>query len=116
MKVNVFLTIVSVLLALTIGYLAYHIAIDDDNSVICGFGSSLCFIATLIPVIGLQYTSGRLGINVRVFSALFFVAFVISHFYFALCGVRMPYYFIANSIILLIYLSIFYRLINLKDI
>ena len=116
MKANIFLTGISVILAAIIGYLAYNISEGQDNDVLCGVGSSVCFIATLVPAIGLQYESGRLGVNIRVFSVLFFVIFLISHFCFAGFGIKMPYYIICNGILLVIYLAIFYKMQGVKDI
>ncbi len=116
MKINIFLCFISVMLASLVGYLAFHIASGNENDFICGIGSSLCFAATLIPSIGLQYTSGRLGVNIRMFSSLFFIIFVISHFCFAGFGIKMPYYIIVNGIILFIYLAVFYKMQGVKNI
>lgn len=116
MKANLFLTFISVMLAALLGYLAFNVANGEENDVICGIGSCICFAANLIPVIGLQYESGRLSVNIRVFSAIFFVLFVISHFCFAGFGVKMPYYIIVNGIMLMIYLAIFYKIQGVKNI
>ena len=110
MKVNIFLTIISVVLAVLIGYLAFNVAESKNNDIIYGIGSTVCFIATLVPTMGVQYESGRLGANLRVLSALFFMVFLIVHFSFAAFGGSMPYYIITNGILLMIYLSIFYRM------
>lgn len=115
MKINIFLSFIGIALALLIGYLAYYLADDQENNIICGIGSTICFIATLIPSIGINYESSRLGTNVRVFSALFFILFLVSHFTFAGFGVIMPYYLICNAILLIIYLAIFYKIIGIKN-
>lgn len=104
------------MLAMLLGYLAYNVASGDENDIVCGIGSSICFAATLIPTMGIQYESGRLGTNIRVFSALFFIVFAISHFSYAGFGVKMPYYIIVNGIMLMIYLAIFYKMQNVKDV
>lgn len=104
------------MLAALVGYLAFNIAEGKENDAVCGIGSTVCFIATLIPTMGLQYESGRLGTNIRMLSILFFIAFLISHFCFAGFGIKMPYYIITNGILLLIYLTIFYKLQEIKDI
>lgn len=104
------------MLATLVGYLAYNVASGEENDIICGIGSGICFATTLIPTIGLQYESGRLGANIRVFSALFFIVFAISHFCFAGFGVKMPYYIIVNGIMLMIYLAIFYKMHGIKEI
>lgn len=116
MKLNIFLTIISVSFATLLGYWAFDIANGDENDIACGIGSSICFIACLIPAMGLQYDSSRIGTNIRVFAALFFVIFAISHFCFAGFGVKMPYYIIINGLLLLIYLAILYKMINVENI
>lgn len=57
MKANLFLTFISVMLAALLGYLAFNVANGEDNDVICGIGSCICFAVTLIPTMGLQYES-----------------------------------------------------------
>lgn len=116
MKANIFLTLISVTLAALVGYLAFSVAEGQENDYVCGIGSALCFVATLVPMMGLQYESGRLGANIRVFSVLFFIIFLVSHFCFAGFGVKMPYYIIVNGIILVIYLAIFYKMQGVNDI
>ena len=112
MKANLFLTFISVMLAALLGYLAFNVANGEENDVICGIGSCICFAVTLIPTMGLQYESGKLS----VLSSIFFVLFVISHFCYAGFGVKMPYYIIVNGIMLMIYLAIFYKIQGIKDI
>lgn len=116
MKVNVFLTLLSIALSALIGYLAFNVADGKENDVICGIGSTICFLATLIPTIGLQYDTSRLGVNLRIFSALCFLVFLISHFCFARFGVTMPYYVICNGIILIIYLVVFYKMQGINKV
>lgn len=104
------------MLAAFVGYLAYNVACGDENDMVCGIGSGICFAATLIPTMGIQYESGRLGLNIRIFSTIFFIFFAISHFCFAGFGVKMPYYIIVNGIMLMIYLAIFYKMQSVKDV
>ena len=116
MKVNIFLTLISIILATLVGYLAYNVVSGGENDMVCGIGSGICFAVTLIPTMGIQYKSARLGVNIRVFSVLFFIVFAISHFCFAGFGVKMPYYIIVNGIMLMIYLAIFYKMQCVKDV
>lgn len=104
------------MLATLLSYLAYCVASGDVNGMVCVVGSDICFAATLIPTMGIQYKSSRLGTNIRIFSAIFFVIFAVSHFCFAGFGLKIPYYIIVNGIILLIYLAIFYKLQGIKEI
>ena len=82
---------------------------------LCGICSTVCFLATLIPSIGLRYESDRIGTNIRVLSGLFFIAFLASHFYFANYGIKMPLYVILNGILLVIYLGIFYKINSAQE-
>ena len=115
MKANVFLTVIAVLLSALFGYFAYYIAEGAANDMLCGVGSALCFAAALIPAMGLQYGNGRLGVNVRLMSVLFFIVFLISQFSFAAHGVRMPYYLIVNGVFLLVYLAVLYKMLGIRD-
>lgn len=115
-KFNPILTIISLAFAALIAYLAYNTAEGKDNDTLCGIASGVCFIATLLPVVGLQYESGRLGTNIRIVSVLFFIIFLISHFCFAGFGITMPSYVIVNGLILLIFVAIFYKMSNIKNI
>ena len=114
MKTNIFLTIISVLLALLISYFAFNVAEGKDNDALCGVGTVICLIATLVPAIGMQYESGRLGTNIRVLSALFFIVFLICNFCFATFGINTPYYIITNGILLVIFLAILHKMQNIK--
>lgn len=116
MKVNIFLTTLSVMLALLIGYLAFNIAEGKENDILCGIGSFICLTATLVPIIGLRYESSRLGTNIRVFSSLFFLIFLISNCCFAGFGINLPYYIITHGILLIIFLALLYELQNIKSI
>lgn len=116
MKVNFFLSFLGLALALLVGYWAFNVAEGKENDVICGVGSTICFLVTLIPALGMNYESSKLGTNVKVLSFLFFIIFLISHFCFAVFGVKMPFYILCNGIILIIYLAIVYKLSGVKDI
>lgn len=110
MRPNLFLTIISLLLTALVSYLAYSVAEGKENDIVCGVGSAVCFVATLLPMIGLKYDSARVGANIRILSGVFFLVFLASHACFIHLGIRMPYYVIANGILLVIFLAIFYKL------
>jgi len=116
MKVNIFLTILVLFISAFLGSFVYMIAKQPDYDVLCGVCSGIASFVTLIPFMGLQYESDRLGINVRIFCILFFLIFLAINLYYAYTGVVMPYYTTFNGILLIIYLAIVYKLINIKDI
>lgn len=116
MKINVILILISIVLAVLIGYLAFDIAEGKENDVLCGIGSIVCFVATLIPAIGVQYESSRMGTNIRLLSAIWFIIFVISHFSFAGFGIKIPYYIVVNGVFLVLHLGLFYKMQGIRDI
>lgn len=110
MRPNFFLTLITLLLTALISYLAYSVAEGMENDAICGVGSAVCFLTTLLPTMGMKYDSARVGANIRILSGLFFLLFLVSHACFISLGIKMPYYVIANGILLVIFLAIFYKL------
>ncbi len=65
MRINTVLTIIAIAMAVLIGYLAFSIAEGEKNDIVCGIASTTCFTAVLVPIVGLQYHSNKLGINIR---------------------------------------------------
>lgn len=116
MKVNIFLTILALFISAFFGSFIYMIAEQPDYDVLCGVCSGVTSFATIFPYMGLQYESERLGINIRVFCVLFLLIFTAVNLYYAYTIVVMPYYTTFNGILLIIYLAIVYKLINIKDI
>ena len=116
MRVNTFLIIISLFMAAFTGYLTYSIAEGKSHDVICGICSFICYIATLIPILGINYNSNRMGVNIRIMSICAFVVFLISHLCFAAYGITMPYYIIVNGLILMIYLALLYKMLEIKDV
>lgn len=116
MKTNVFLTIISIMLSLLIGYLAYIVAEGKENDIVCGIGTSVCLLTTLVPAIAIKFETERLGVNIKIVSFLFLIMFLISNFCFAGFGIRMSYYIITNGMLLLIFLAILYKMQNIHSI
>ena len=108
MKVNAVYTCIGSLMALLLAYWAYDIAEGKENDVVCGVCSAICFMGTLIPMLGIGHDSSRISVNLRILSAVFFLIFLVSHFCFAIFGVRMPYYVIVNALLLLVFIAIYY--------
>ena len=107
MKVNVFFVCIGTLIALLLAYWTFDIAKGKENDVACGVCSAVCFMGTLIPMLGINHESSSISVNLRVLSAVFFLLFIMSHFCFAFFGVRMPYYILVNALALLVYIAIY---------
>lgn len=98
------------------GFFAFYVAEGAPNNMLCCIFSSACFVATLVPAIGLSYSSEQLDVNTRILSVLFLMVFMVSHFCFAGWGVKMPYYLIVNGLLLLIYLALIYKTQDMKNV
>ncbi len=116
MKPNIFLILMAVILSLLMGYLIYHIAQGKENDALCGITSLICLVSTSIPLLGLQFDSVRLGVNLKVISAITFILFLIENILFAASAISMPYYIILNGLILVVFLTIFYKLSKIRNI
>lgn len=115
MKLNIILTIIA---ALVVGLLAYwvHTVIQASEAAdIITYGSGVCFLVTLLPIVGVEYESARLGINIRIVSILFFVAFLVSQFSFANFVTDIPLYIIVNGLLLVIFLLVLYKMQSIKN-
>lgn len=115
-RVNLFLTILAILLSLLLGYWTYYVAKECDYDIECLIISTLCYMATLIPTMGFQYGSTRLGVNIRILCVVLFVLFLAINFSYAIAGISMPSYIIVNGVVLIIYLAVFYKMQNIKSI
>lgn len=116
MKFNLILSLISTALACLIGYLAYIVAEGQDNDIVYGIGSTICFLSTLMPIMGITSKSTRLGINLKLTAVLFFVLFFISNFCFATLGVNISIFIIANGVLLTVFSALFYKMNQSQEI
>lgn len=116
MKVNVVMSAIGAALALLLGYLCFCVADGKENAILCAIGSVVCFIATLVPAFGFKFESGRMGVNVKIVSLLYFGAFFVSNLIFGFAGVNPPPYIIVNGLLLLLYLATFYKMQGIKNV
>lgn len=116
MKFSPILSLISAVIAALLAYLMNYIAGDGQHAMLCTIGSFVCFFSTLMPMMGVSSESERLQANIKVMSTIFMVLFAISNIFFAYKGYDSPLYIILNGILLLIYLAIFYKMQNIKDI
>ena len=112
MKVNYFFILIGALIALLMGFWVFSIAEGKDNDMLCGVCSTVCFLSTVIAMLAVKPDSARMAVNLKVLSTVFFLLFVVSHFCFALFGIRMPYYVIINALALLIFFALYYWMVK----
>ncbi len=114
MKLKAFPLALSLTLAGLLGYFIYYITKSADYDLLWGIGATICFAITAIPILGTQYESARQGLNLKVLSGVFLIAFVISHICFARLGADVAYYIIVNGCLMVAYLALFYKISSLQ--
>ncbi len=115
-SINPILSLLAILLSALLGFWVYSVAKGDDNDIVAGIISFICFVAVLNPIMGMHYSTSRLGVNIRVLSVIVFLIFAGVNFLYAAYGVSIPSYIIVTGIILVIYLAIFYKMNGINSI
>ncbi len=110
------MSLLAILLSALLGFWVYSVARGGDNDIMAGIVSFVCFVAVLIPIMGMCYSTSRLGVNIRILSIIAFILFTAVNFIYAAYGVSVPSYIILNGIILIIYLAIFYKMNGIDSI
>lgn len=106
MKVSVFPTLLTLIVAAAIGYLSYDMAHKDSdpNALLVGVGTFLSIAITLGCVLGLNIKNGRMSVNLKVSSIVTFIVLVITNLCYAGFGVSMPYYVIVLTLLIIVHL------------
>ena len=115
MKINVFLSIIILVLSCLFGFWVYSIAEPDANATLAGVLSTICFALPLITGFSMSYNTSAAIVNVRMLSFALFLLMLILHFYYANTGISMPSYVLINGIIVCIYLAIIYAILKSKQ-
>lgn len=116
MKLNPLQSLFAAGMAALLGYLIHTLTTPSGSALLTAIASGVCFAATLIPTLALKHESAAMTTNLRVLSAVFFVAFCISHVCFATIGVTMPLYVIVNGLLLLLFLATLSKMASMKNI
>lgn len=115
MKISIFPAILTLIVSMALGYLAYHVAnVDaDPNDKLVGIGTMLSSLLTLGCVMGLRLANGRMNVNLKVWSVVAFIILGVTNFCYAAFGVSMPYYVIVLVLLLVLHLGIAWKLANI---
>ena len=118
MKISVFPTLLLLIVAATIGYLAYYIAKSntDPNDILVGVGTGVSVLLSLGCVFGVSLKDGRLNVNLKAWSITAFIVMAFVNFCFAVFGVSMPYYVIVLALLLVIHLWVVWKLSTIKTL
>ena len=118
MKISAFPTLLLLIVAAAIGYLAYDIANSkaDPNDIVVGIGTGVSILLTLGCVLGISIEDGRKNVNLKAWSITAFIVVTIISLCFAVIGVSMPYYLIVLALTLVIHLWVVWKLSKIKNV
>lgn len=115
-KINYFLSTIALSLAVILGYWLYDISADANARWVTATGGFVCFASMIVPLIGVAFDNSRVAASVKAASILFLVILLIVNFSFAVLGVRIPLYVIVTALILLVGLTVIYKLSQMDDL
>ena len=118
MKVSYFYLLLSFIAMAIIGYWAFYIANsnNDHNDVIVGIGTAISVMLTLGSGLGFSLEDSRLNVNMKVLSIVAFIVLVVVNFCYAGLGVSMPYYVIVVGLLLIIFIGLFKKLTDIREV
>lgn len=118
MKISIFPAVLSLVVAAALAWLAYDIAYDEqsDHDVYVAVGTAISVLLTLGTAMAVKLENTKVGINLKVWSALMFIVLLISNFCFACLGVRMPWYVVVIACILVIHFYIIHVFSRVNEI
>ena len=116
MKWNIFLTIICILLSALDAYWIYNLAAEHEYVLAITIESGICFSASIVPLIALDYQATSVGINISVASVLCFIAFQIIHLVFAIAKLELPYFITINGALLLLFIAFLYKFSRKEEV
>lgn len=115
MKINIFLSLIVLVLSTILGYWVFAVAGDDSHAVLAGVFSTICFTIPLVLAFGIDYTTSVANVNIKLTSTATLFLMIVSHFYYAAKGISMPYYVLVNGVLICIYATIVYFIFKFKQ-
>ena len=118
MKISYFYLLLSFIAMAIIGYWAFYIANsnNDHNDVVVGIGTAISVILTLGAGLGFSLEDSRVNVNMKVLCVVAFLAFMIVNFCYAGFGVSMPYYVIVVGLLLILFIGLFKKISDIREV
>ena len=108
MKINPFLSILSLLLAALVAYALFYYCRPEELQWVITIGGGLCIFLSWAGTLAVSLAEPRRNVNFKVFNGLFALIITILQIVFTLFPVAIPAYLLWTGIILIIWLIIAY--------
>ena len=116
MKISVFPALLSVILTAALTYLTYHIGRNDENCALLAAGTAITVLSTLAFAMSVKFDNERVGVSIKLCSVICFIVMFIASLCFAWKGVNVPFYIILQTVLLVAYLFVVWKLFEKKNV
>lgn len=118
MKISWFPTLLSLMVAGVLAWLAYDVAFDEqtDLDLYVAVGTAISVVLTLGVAMACKIENTKVGVNLKVWSSLMFIVILITNFCFAHFGVKMPWYIVVTICLLVLHLGIASSISKTKEV
>lgn len=118
MKISWFPALLSLMVASVLAWLAYDVAFDEqtDLDLYVAVGTAISVVLTLGVAMACKLENTKVGVNLKVWSSLMFIVILITNFCFAHFGVKMPWYVVVTTCLLVLHLGITSSISKIKDV
>lgn len=114
MKINPFLTLLSLLLAAVLAYALYYYCKAPEMQWLITIAGGICIFLPWAGTLAVSTENKGQNVNFKVLSAIFACGITGLQLFFALHTPSMPKYILISGILLIIWLSIAYAIIGKK--
>lgn len=116
MKISAIPAVLALVLTAALTYLVHHIGSSDADSTLLAIGTALSLLLTLLPAMAMSLESGRLSVNLKVWSGTMFLLALIVAFCFAALGVHVPTYITFETLLLVVHLLVVWKFTENKRV
>lgn len=118
MKITWFPAVLTLIVSAALAWLAYDMAFDEESDLdlYVAVGTGISVILTLGGSLACRLENTKVGINMKVWSGLMFLVMLIVNFCFATFGVKMPWYAVVTTCLLVLHLGVAWSISKIDNV
>lgn len=116
MRISVIPAVLALMLCAALTYLTHYIGRDDENCALLTIGTATSLILTLGITMAANVQSGRMSVNLKVWSGAMSLLALICALCFAGFGVHVPTYVLMTTLLLVVHLLVVWKIATAKDV